>query len=411
MKSKLRRELQQFLEQERISLNSGIVNYITYQLADIKVNEEQLSQGFTFEHEETMDKEKITFSIATGLDFSQIKKILNFFKIPEEKYLHGKPLLLNDDAIVEYFIFYFKNYFQTLKENSSEIIAQYKARSAPLLETNAKNMLKKQIEEVKLMIMADYPHTLLTETLKNLISFISTLSGRIHDLDSFPHFYVDILKSKQEINHFLQLKEISGNQKLCAQLIMMLESIALFERYHRNESVLSNTLLHKEFKEFLIPYRINPEKCDVLAHMVLSIADVQIHSENLFRLVVGEDRARLVITFRDINEENINKIIACMHHLGDETAFQVDGKQSIEVDGTFFYTCVFSKIKEKITQMAAQHQLNSYQETSKEDFKSTTETTRVSEYSMFEKHPNSPNQFNTFNKKSARTCICTLLKN
>ena len=100
-----------------------------------------------------------------------------------------------------------------------------------------------------------------------------------------------------------------------------------------------------------------------------------------------------------------------MHHLGDETAFQVAGKHSIEVDGKFFYTCVFPKIKENITQMATQNQLNSYQETSKEDFKSTTETTRISEYSMFEKHPNSPSQFNTFNKKSSRTCICTMLKN
>lgn len=58
MKSKLKRELQQFLEQERISLNSGIVNYITYKLADINVNAEQLNQGFSFDNEETTDKEK-----------------------------------------------------------------------------------------------------------------------------------------------------------------------------------------------------------------------------------------------------------------------------------------------------------------------------------------------------------------
>lgn len=81
MKSKLKRELQQFLEQERISLNSGIVNYITYQLADIKVNKEQLKQGFSFDHEETM--EKIAFSIAAGLDFSQIKKYSTSLKFPK----------------------------------------------------------------------------------------------------------------------------------------------------------------------------------------------------------------------------------------------------------------------------------------------------------------------------------------
>ncbi|KTD63175.1 hypothetical protein Lsan_1445 [Legionella santicrucis] len=440
MKSMLKRELQQFLEQERISLNSGIVNYITYQLADIKVNKEQLSQGFSFDNEETM--EKITFSIATGLDFSQIKKILNFFKIPEEKYLHGKPISPNDDTMMEYFIFYFKNRFQTLKEAEPEIIAQYKALSAPLLETNAKNILKKHLDEVKLIIMANYPNTSLTATIKSVISFISTLSGRIHDLESFPHLYVDILNSKQEINHFLQLREINGNPKLYAQLIMLLDSIALFERYHRNESVLSNSVLHKEFKEFLIPYRINPEKCDLLGHIILSLADVKIHTANLFRLAPGEDRARLLITFKNINEEYSNKIINWMHHLGDETAFAVDGKTSpgpysvaqnqeyslykneyetqktklyercsIEVDGKFFYTCVYPKIKENIVQMAAQQQLSSYQETSKEDFKSTTETARLSEHSMFEKSPDSSNQFNTFNKKSSRTCICTLLKN
>lgn len=440
MKSKLKRELQQFLEQERISLNSGIVNYITYQLADIKVNKEQLKQGFSFDHEETM--EKIAFSIAAGLDFSQIKKILNFFKIPEDKYLHGKPILLNDDAIIEYFIFNFKNRFQALKENSPAIIAQYKALSAPLLETNAKNILKKHLDEVKLMIMASYSDTSLTDTIKNLISFISTLSGRIHDLESFPHLYVDILNSKQEINHFLQLREMNGNQKLCAQLIMLLDSIALFERYHRNESILSNTGLHKEFKEFLIPYRINPEKCDLLGHIILSLADVKIHTANLFRLAPGEDRARLVITFRNINAEHINKIIEWMHHLGDETAFAVDEKTSlsacsvakkqeypldkneheaqttklyekcsIEVDGKFFYTCVYPQIKENIAQMTTQYQLSSYQEASKEDFKVTSETARVSEHSMFEKNPNSSSQFNTFNKKSSRTCMCTLLKN
>lgn len=446
MKSKLKRELQQFLEQERISLNSGIVNYITYQLADIKANAEQLDQGFSFDNEETTDREKITFSIATGLDFSQIKKILNFFKIPEEKYLHGKAILINDETLIEYFIFHFKNRFQVLKETSPEIIAQYKALSAPLLEANAKNILEKHLDEIKLMIMANYLNTPLTPTIKNFISFISTLSGHIHDLESFPHLYVDILDSKKEINHFMQLREINANQKLYAQLIMLLDSISLFERYHRNESVLSNAGLHKEFKEFLIPYRINPEKCDLLGHIILSLADVKTHTANLFRLAPEEDHARLVITFKNITEENINKIVEFMHHLGDETAFVVDGpasfstvsdscfvfknqeyplyksenevqatklyeKRSIEVDGKFFYSCVYPKIKENIAQMAAQQQLSSYQEASKEDFKSIAETARVSEHSMFEKPQNSANQFETFNKKSSRTCICSLLKN
>ncbi|ARB92920.1 hypothetical protein [Legionella longbeachae] len=446
MTSKLKRELQQFLEQERISIHSGIVNYMTYQLADIKVNEEQLYQGFTLDNEETMDKEKVTFSIATGLDFSQIKKILNFFKIPEEKYLHGKPILINDDTMIEYFLFNFKNRFQTLKETSPEIIAQYKALSAPLLEANAKNILKKNLDEVKFMIMANYPGTSFTQTIKNLISFISTLSGRILDLENFPHLYVDVLKSKQEINHFLQLPEINGKPKLYAQLIMLLDSIALFECYHRNESVLSNIGLHKEFKEFLIPYRINPEKCDLLGHVILSLANVKIHTANLSRLTPGEDRARLVITFKNISEENVSKIVACMHRLGDGTAFVMDGrtpsstvsdpylvlrnqeyplykneneeqttklyeKCSIEVDGNFFHTCVYPKIKENIAQLAAQQQLGNYQETSKEDFKFTVETARVSEHSMFEKYPNSASQFDTPNKKSSRTCICSLLKN
>ncbi|KTD54887.1 hypothetical protein Lsai_2479 [Legionella sainthelensi] len=446
MKSKLKRELQQFLEQERISLNSGIVNYITYQLADINVNAEQLNQGFSFDNEETTDREKITFSIATGLDFSQIKKILNFFKIPEEKYLHGKPISINDETLIEHFIFYFKNRFQALKETSPQIIARYKALSAPLLEAKAKNILEKHLDEVKLIIMANYLNTPLTLTIKNFISFISTLSGRIHDLESFPHLYVDIVDSKKEINRFMQVQEINENQKLYAQLIMLLDSISLFEHYHRNESVLSNTGLHKEFKEFLIPYRITPEKCDLLGNVILSLADVKIHTANLLQLAPGEDHARLVITFKNINEENINKIVLCMHHLGDETAFIVDGqssfstvsdpcfvfknqeyplyksgneaqatkldeKRSIEVDGKFFYNCVYPKIKENIAQMATQKQLSSYQETSKEDFKPIAETARVSEYSIFEKFQNTANQVETLNKKSSRTCICSLLKN
>lgn len=418
MKSKLRRELQQFLEQERISFNSGIVNYITYQLADIKVTEEQLNQGFSFEKEETIE-EKISFSIATGLDFSQIKKILHFFKIPEEKYQHGKPILLNNDHIFAYFIFHFKNCFQNLKETSPEIIAQYKALSAPILEENAKSKLKKHLEEVKRMIMTHYQNTPLTNTIKDLIGFISILSGRLYDLENFPHLYGDIINSNREINHFLQQKEICSNKELSAQLIMMLESVTLFTRYHRNESILSNIVLHKEFKEFLIPHRINPEKCNLLGHMMLSLADVNVPSEILLHLAIGNDRARIVMTYKNISQENINKIIENMRHLGDETAFELITKKQneheetnpyhcIEVDGQFFHRCVLPRIKENITQMALQHQLSSYQEASKEDFPSPRETTRVSEYSIFEKFSSS-GQLDTFNKKSSRSCICTML--
>jgi hypothetical protein len=445
MKSKLHRELQEFLGQEKISIDSGIVNYITYQLAGIKASEEQLREGFSFENEETFDKENINFSIASKLNYEQIKNLLLFFNISSEKYLYGSPIVLNDRYIFGYFIIEFKKHFQSMKEDCPEIFAKYKAISASILETKAKNTLAKCIDDAKKIILFAHPTVQLTHTIKSLIDFISRISGHMQALDVFPHFYEDILNSTDEIKKFLQLSEIKEHAELAAQLNMILKGINLFASYQRDESILKNVMIHNEFKAFLIPYRITPSKCDLLGHVILFLTEARMLSKSYCCLSAGEDASRLVITFGDINQENTNIIINYMRQLGDDTAIEGDGRKyigttsnpnlvspvvkypmntrdngitvkqyetrNIEVDGKFFYTSVFPKIKDRVSKMAEQCQLSSYQELSKEDFKHSRETAKVSGFSIFEKLFNSPEEMNTSNNKSSRTCICSALGN
>jgi hypothetical protein len=432
MKEKLQRELQEFLGQEKIRLDSGIVNYITYQLAGIKASEEQLREGFFFENEESFDKENITFSIASKLNLDQIKNVLSFFNISSEAYEYGSPLVLSDHYIFGCFIIEFKKYFQSMKEEAPEIIAKYKAISAFISEIKAKDTLAKSIEDTKKTILFGSPKVQFTYTIKSLIDFISLLSGYMQALGGFPHFYEDILKSADEVNKFLQLAEIKEHSELTTQLNMILKGIDLFARYQRDESILKNIMIHNEFKRFLIPYRITPSKCDLLGDILLFLTEARMLPKNYCCLSIGEDASRLVITFANINQENTNKIIKYMHQVGDETAIEGDGRKywgftsnpssvssvvkqyethNIEVDGTFFYTCILPKIKNRVLQMADQCQLGSYQELSKEDFKPPKETAKVSDFSIFEKLFNSPEQMQTSNNKSSRTCICSVLRN
>lgn len=429
MKSKLRRMLHNLLVQERISIDSGIVNYITYQLAEIELTDEKMHQGFSFldnrYYQNESEQEPITFSIPTGFSLAQIKQLLCFFAIPEENYRYGESLVLSGDYLLESFFPKFALYVKDLGEKSPEIMSKYRVISAPLFESTAKNTLRKAIQDTTRKVLADTLKEL-TTTRKSVIDFILLLSGRMQALESFPLFYKDILRGRENINEFLQWEEIKADTELCRQFQQMLEAIELYERYNRSESVLANIALHREINHFLVSHKISFTTCDIIEDSILALAGAQMSSKSQCQFKQGYDTSRLVVIFGDINQENFDKIIQYMHHeIGDETCCEGYGYQcfgsrlsaidclesatsvtaerggsrtkrsnapvrntrSIECDAKIFYERLFPLLREKVNAMAEQNLLGEYQELSKNFFEEESALGRASSLGVFSREP------------------------
>ncbi|MFI4918798.1 MAG: hypothetical protein ACHP65_04515 [Legionellales bacterium] len=403
MRAKLRHDLHQLLTQERISLESGIVNYITYQLAGIAATERQLSAGFSLSLDRWMsaeEREKITFSIASQCNLEQIETLMVFFNLPKSSYQHAQPLVLNAQQVFEQFMPQFQAYFQQMKITAPEILTKYRILSAPILESTALSTLRKYIDETRQILLSEALREL-TPTMKALVDFTLLLSGRMEALNTFPLFYKDILNSREALVQFLQQAEIGDNEDLAPKLKTVLEGMQLYETYHRNESVLCIKAFTKEFEVFLEPYRITTKKCDMLEHTLLSLAEATMRSNQACQFIPGHDRSRLVINFGDIDQANTTKIIHYFRTLGDETASEGYGARhhgsaiesmsgaecaelskrpyhrskeepeteshSVEIDGKFLYNVVFPQLKAKIATLPAGDLLK-YQILSKNHF-------------------------------------------
>ncbi|MBI2785267.1 MAG: hypothetical protein HYX60_02720 [Legionella longbeachae] len=419
MKSKFKRELEQFLEKERISRESGIINELTYRLIGIKLDEEKYSTGFSLNdswRRKEKDSDKIKFSIPSGINLKQLYKILDFFNIEREKYELNYDLTLNDKFNVEAFLIKFKQCFQNMKELEPKAMAKYKIVSAPVLESTAKETLRKYISDAYEILLSENLQEL-TEDRSRLVKFMIQLSGLMEKINEFPLFYKDVLKGADRIKEFLNIEEISDNKTLVSKLKMIIEGIDLYAKYHRNDSVLANLAMIKETNPFLKQYRISTETCDIIEHVILNLAGAKQNSQSKCTIDIGSDRSRLVLTYHDIDEENTQKVIDYMINLGDETAFEGYGSRrhghvmtesrqekmmisseqsfslpvkvqkieshSIELDGKFFYTSVFPKIKAAIAKMDEEKLLSPYQHLSMELFPEEIQKLGVSLMGMF----------------------------
>lgn len=181
---------------------------------------------------------------------AKLHQILNLFKIAPEQYQVNTSLTLDSQMVLEQFLPQFKEYFQKIKASEPQTISKYKIASAPILESTARETLKKYISDVNDILLSENLKEL-TESWKALVEFIILLSGQIKSIEKFPLFYKDILKSKERINTFLSMPEISDNKTLASKLNMIREGIELYARYHRNESVLALIAFKKECKTFL----------------------------------------------------------------------------------------------------------------------------------------------------------------
>lgn len=430
----LKRTLQYFLEGEQISLDSGIATYITYALAGIaQENKTTKQQCFSF------STQAVTFSVrAQELSLPELDKLLAFFEIPRDSYHPGTTITLPPEFIERSFLPQFKAYFARLKQENPCLIVKYKVASASILESTALNTLTQYLNEAKNILLKNKELDLSGNDL-TMYTKLSTLQSLMKDLRDNPLFYKAILQEKAHIEKLFALNNVTTNRELSSKLRMIIEGIDLFGRYHRNESVLALMKYEQEIKKFLAPRQIAADDCDVIEHSILSLAGAELLSNSECNKLEASDRARFVLRFGNINQENTKKIVDYLQGLGDTSACEGYGsmhygaaiaesaceravvssisslvrgeprgekkeRHAIEMDGAFFYNTLFPLIKQHIEQMS-QATLAPYQELSQDTFISSPmqPLRRVSGHSMFpayssgniEKQPSLDHQHNT----------------
>lgn len=464
MGQEIKRALEQFLEEKNISIDTGIVNEIAYRLAGVSLKKKDFSEGFTFsladedeevsdaensEDEEASDvednndeevkqenkekKEKITFTLPSGLDSEQIPNILKLFNL--SKYKVENDLILDTQFVTNDFLPKFKNCFSQMEEKEPETIAKYKIKSAPILESSARNTISQYASDVRRILLADNLKDLSPE-LTTLYTFVSTFHNLLSDIESYPFFYKNIINSSQEIEAFKLLPEVKSDPNLFTKVKMIGEGIELFKKYHRYESAVALITFKKELKNFLNPYRISTEAkdCNIVEEVVLDLAGIKHDKISSCEYKVGYDKSRFIIKYENFSKKNTKKVIDYLRKLGDETVCEGQGwrhygsvraesssraaafcimpssgrkaieSHSIEMDGKFFYHTLYPLIKEQIVHMP-EEQLAVYQKKSEKNFPSAlkkdpevsmssistfqTESTQVpvSSMSMFQAKP------------------------
>jgi hypothetical protein len=201
---------------------------------------------------------------------------------------------------------------------------------------------------------------------------------------------MDILESAQKIDSFKTMPEIAMNRALVSTLNKIQEGIQLYGKYHRNKSVLDLIAFQEEQDTLFTHLRIDKEST-LLEKIILDIANSEGDTLTSAAFAIGDDPSRMTLRYDGLSKANVKKLITYMQKLGDETCCEGYGykhnadplafstqeravgrassrkrklpdSHSIEIDGSFFYTIIFPRVKERLNQMAEHNLLAPYQQ-------------------------------------------------
>lgn len=398
MRTGLKRVLHDLLQKDDISLESGIVNDLIYRMALVEIpgreEENHSFPGLQLTSSRWNKSETLEFSLPE-LSMQQLRTLLLFLKVPEEKYRTNSPITLDEDFVFNDLLPAFTAYYHQLKFEHSPLITKYQVKSKPILESTAINTLEEYIQKALETLLADNTSEA-TATTTAISDGLLLLGAKVEKLRQFPALYKSIIESASQI---VRLQEMNQNEQLVKPLALILEGIALFKRYNRFESVLAIKSFKKEMEVFLNDgYQISSQSCDVIEESLLTIVGASLGKQGKCKFDNGSDESRMVFHFTDMDKENAAKVVRYFQNMGDETATEGYGyshygsvipesvhasamamdsssykstgtrdyleQHSIEVDGKFFYEKVFPELKKQIA-LTDPDSLNKYRDLSK----------------------------------------------
>lgn len=175
----------------------------------------------------------------------QLKQLLAFFKVSEDKYITNSPINLDEKYVFNELLPAFHAYYQGLKEDNSPLINTYRIKSKPILESSAIETLEEYLKKAKKVLLSD--STAKASEGESIIkSILQELSAEVKDLNEFPILYKSIIESASRIRHLQQIIQEEKIEKLEAPLKTISEGIASFTRYNRFKSVLAINAFMKE---------------------------------------------------------------------------------------------------------------------------------------------------------------------
>lgn len=400
MKTRLKRELYDFLIKERISLETDIVNELIYQMAGVtlpKTDEDHSTPGFSLSR--SWDKnEDLKFDLPK-LALPELFKLLDFFQIPRDKYVTNDSLTLDSDFVFKVLLPEFKKHFQAVKESNPSVIARYIVKSKPILESSAITTLKEYTSKA-LGTLLDSKATDFSPNTETMMNSLSALHFKTDHLSKWPNLYKSVIATADQVKSYSSFPEVTQKSELQKQLKLIVEGIDLFERYNRCESALANEAVAKELEAFLNEKQISSTLCDVIEEALLSLAGAKLGANGKCHTEQGYDTSRRVFAFTDIDKENTAKVIDYLQKAGDDTATEGFGsrhygssipesavmacsmdmpmsksigrremleRHSIETDGKFFREVIVPRLKAVIDSLD-KAKLDEYREKSKPYF-------------------------------------------
>lgn len=387
MKTRLKKELQEFLLQDSISIETNIVSALIWEMINIaripKLEQHNVSVGIDFSDYEFQEiTENIVFELPS-LTINELIQCLDFFNIPQDTYMTYDGLVLDNDFVFTTLLPQFKNYYQSFKEREPNIIKQYKAQSRRLLETLAISMLEYHTEKAVFLLFYNNPET--SAQLAKMLISIQSLVTDLSNLKRQPILFKSIIAMHEPIKNYLSFPELSENEALSQTLQQISDALGLFTLYHRNESVLANQAFKAELEPFLNKHGLHSE-CHILEDLLLQCAGATVDSKG--EKEFNSHYSSLIFTFQGMNQDNADLLVKFFTEMGDETATQgrrsfygignpegadrtchnaTDDSYYIEVDGKLFYEVIFPLIKEHINRLVQidSDSLEGYKEASK----------------------------------------------
>jgi hypothetical protein len=389
--------LYKLLVPDSISVETNIINEIIYNEAKVNLEPDtnHYRKGLQLFGE---DEEKLQFKVPAKLKKPELDKLLVFFKIPDDECLTDTPLTLDANFVFDELLPLIQARYQSLKANNPSAINKYKLESQAILESSAINTLEGEINKA-FKILIPKETTKMSSQTRRVKEGLQIMSDTLRRLQEEPTLYPDITLAADKIHAFLQYPKVKKNAALTKHLKQLIEGIKLFSLCHSTESIIANKAFLTGMRNFLKDekFKIATSQCDVIENTLLRLASAELGKNGKCTINMGYNASRLVFIFKDINQENVQKVIKFLQDQGDQTACEgyayrtyahpipkamhaqenvmyaqscelVDEVQcmsekthlafrekleqhGVETDGKFFHTTIFPLLKKEICSM------------------------------------------------------------
>jgi hypothetical protein len=354
MESEFKKLLKRFLIKERITLQSGILNDITYRL--MGKTQPKHEPGFSFvKNSAGLGNEEVRFFIPLGSTLEELYQIMEFFQFPKEQYKIGHELTLDEEFLKQQFLHKFIDHFNYIKKHQPQIIIQYKKDSAITLESATIKIIKEHTKKAKNILLTNKEEKL-TPNSENLMECILLIFGQIRLTKEYPLYYTQILNSRKKIQGFLLLEEFKKNTSLYPELKEIEHGMNLYAEYSRNPSIVAITTFKKEFKILCQEKYPFYEKNVLFGEILLNLAGIRQYFKNTtcYYESSEKDPSRLILRFEGtVTSKHIREVINYLSHFGGETTCSEEEScaHEIGVDGKFFFEKIFPKIKARLEEI------------------------------------------------------------